>query len=462
MVFTGWICRRTLAMTIVVLSGLFPGCSSDHDSGSQSADNTGLTGEDGRYCADAGPFNDGVGLIFNPDASGPADQPCDTAVTFDGPELLPIAPSYGDVTGCCATVALENDILVVGAGRVYYGGTSSELNKRLYVYKSGDDALWHLVDTLHEDKDSAEFVVESGRIIAANRKNNQVFVYERNPDGGWQTSVLSPADAVAENSFGLSIDASGNTLAIGSSVSRADSVEQSQSNGAVYLFERNNSQWTQTAKLMAPASVNDESFGGSIALHKNRLVVVAQSRVEAAAVTLVFDKTEGGSWDQTVALTAVDQRQSSLPATSVALNEALIAVGFSGAGDNEFDYAPGAVFLYYQDDKGEWRERAITASDITSGERRGDITFGRTVEIADDALIVGSAGEPESGSTHNSLYFYTLNNRHIISETIVHYDTTEYSFGDFFAYDNGLLVAPRFGRFRDDYDPAIFLYKVQR
>lgn len=109
----------------------------------------------------------------------------------------------------------------------------------------------------------------------------------------------------------------------------------------------------------------------------------------------------------------------------------------------------------------DWVEAPVVASDILLADRGGDITFGRTLGIVDNTLLVGSAGEPESGSTHNSLYVYSLDGPDITSETVIHYDIVDFSFSDEFSYDNGLLVVPRFGRIFDEYDPAVFLYELQ-
>ncbi|MDV7390622.1 FG-GAP repeat protein, partial [Arthrospira platensis SPKY1] len=73
------------------------------------------------------------------------------------------------------------------------------------------------------------------------------------------------SDYASGDVFGISVALSsdGNTLAVGADL---EDTSPASNNGAVYIFTRSGSTWTQQAKLLASDYASNEQFGYSVAL----------------------------------------------------------------------------------------------------------------------------------------------------------------------------------------------------
>ncbi len=132
--------------------------------------------------------------------------------------------------------------------------------------------------------------------VNGNQSNNSVtdsgaaYVFVRSGTNWSQQAYLkasntggpSPGETRGD-AFGISVAVFGDTIAIGASEedSKADGVNGNQSDnsalssGAVYVFVRNGTAWSQQAYLKASNSDREDDFGWSTALSDNTLVVGA-------------------------------------------------------------------------------------------------------------------------------------------------------------------------------------------
>ena len=105
-----------------------------------------------------------------------------------------------------------------------------------------------------------------------------------------QQAYIKASNTGQSDRFGFSVALSGNTLAVGGpgEKSSATGIDGNQDNnsltdaGAVYVFTRDNSQWSQQAYLKASNTGNDDRFGSSIALFDNTLAVGAPGEKSSA------------------------------------------------------------------------------------------------------------------------------------------------------------------------------------
>ena len=409
----------------------------------------------GEYCADITPFNDGEGAIFSSLTREFEVDACSHSVTFAEPYELVLNGVVDSPTGCCGTVATSNDKIVVGAGRVFYQGQNRD-TRPLFVYTADESGGWQHTSTLHESKDNSVFAMDGKLIVAANRIMNEVIVYELADNGAWQSTQLQAGESLAANTFGYSVAVEGNRIVVGATNNQGEA-------HAAYVFDREQSGlWGRTARLEPAGQIDANTvwFGAKVALSGDRIVVAARGRDSIDASVHLFEKEpDTNTWKETLLIPRNEDDRKSF-ARSVAINKDVIAVGAPDAGDVfGFGYSPGIVFLYKKNEQGEWEESQVLASDVQNNSRSGDITFGQALKIKDNLLIVGSAGQPESGSFHNSVYLYALEEGRVTTETILTYQSEDHSFGDFFDFDSGRLVVPRFGRFFDDYAPGVFVYE---
>ena len=132
-----------------------------------------------------------------------------------------------------------------------------------------------------------------------------VYVFMRSGLTWTLQAHFAGSDSVTADSFGESVALAGDTLVVG-----APWHDSAASNGgAVYVFTRSGGTWTQQAKLVAADAADMDNFGERVAISQNTIVVSASgkdvSSLENAGAAYVFEKS-GAAWPQAARLTAPD------------------------------------------------------------------------------------------------------------------------------------------------------------
>ena len=108
----------------------------------------------------------------------------------------------------------------------------------------------------------------------AAENSGAVYVYVRGKESWSQRAYLKASSGGPEHRFGRSIALAGDTLVIGSyledrqasGINSEPAAQRSPESGAVYVFTRNDSQWTQRAYIKASNARSGDMFGYSAAL----------------------------------------------------------------------------------------------------------------------------------------------------------------------------------------------------
>ncbi len=101
------------------------------------------------------------------------------------------------------------------------------------------------------------------------------YVFKRTGSSWTEQAILRPSDPAASALFGRgSINSEGNIIVIGSRV-------DSNGAGAVYVFTRSGSEWTQQAKIASPGG-NGTFFGGVVAINEGNIIVARAARTSSA------------------------------------------------------------------------------------------------------------------------------------------------------------------------------------
>jgi hypothetical protein len=206
----------------------------------------------------------------------------------------------------------------------------------------------------------------------------------------------------ADNHFGCSVSASGDTVAVGAYGDDSNGFNS----GAAYIFYRDvggENHWGQVIKITASDGQIWDHFGGSIAVSGDTLVVGAYEN-DGKGAAYIFERNAGGidNWGQVKKITASDGAGDDAFGRSVGISEDTIVVGANGDAANEF--APGAAYIFYRDQggAGNWGEvKKITASD---GEHLD--YFGFSVSISGDSVLVGAPYEDEQGQNKGAAYVF--------------------------------------------------------
>ncbi|HBH81488.1 MAG TPA: integrin, partial [Nitrospira sp.] len=180
-----------------------------------------------------------------------------------------------------------------------------------------------------------------------------VYVFVRT-NGVWaQQAYLKASNTGAGDNFGSSVALNGDTLVIGApeEASNAVGVNNDQTNnsasgsGAVYVFTRSGTTWSQQAYLKASNTGAGDQFGHSVAIDGNTLVVGA---------------TE----------------------------EASNAIGINGDETNNSASGSGAVYVFTRSGTTWSQEAYLKASNTEAGDN-----FGRSVALSSNTVIVGASLE---------------------------------------------------------------------
>ncbi len=146
--------------------------------------------------------------------------------------------------------------------------------------------------------------------------------------GTWtQQAVLAPTPA--GTLFGSAVDLDGDTAVV---ADLRDSTVQ-PSAGAVFVFERSGTTWTQAAKLAASSPTADLRFGTAVSVDGDHLVATRSGgggeTEDEPGIAWVFENTAGG-WMETSQLTSADPAAADNFGRSAALDAGTIAIPAAG------------------------------------------------------------------------------------------------------------------------------------
>lgn len=195
------------------------------------------------------------------------------------------------------------------------------------------------------------------------RNSGAVYVFSRSGTN-WSQQAFVKASNTAENArFGSNVDLSddGNTLAVGATYEGWTSVA-SVGAGAVYVFVRSGTTWSEQAYLKASNTDDNDRFGWGVALAGNGDTLAVGAYLEDSVATnsgavYLFNRS-GTSWSQQAYLKAPNAEQDDSFGLSVALaadgNTLAVGAHLEGSsatgigGDQADNSSPdsGAVYLY--------------------------------------------------------------------------------------------------------------------
>src|SRR5262245_10087244 len=235
---------------------------------------------------------------------------------------------------------------------------------------------------------------------------NQGSAYVSVRSGGvWtQQQKLIASDAAAGAAFGTSAAISGDTVVVGAS---KDDGAAGGDQGSAYVFVRSGGVWTQQQKLIASDAAASAGFGAVVSI-SGETVLVGDSFATRRASDLqgsayVFVRS-GGIWTQQQKLIASDAATADTFGSSVAISGETVVVGASNghvaAGGN-----PGSAYVFVRSG-GVWtQQQKLLASDAAAGDQ-----FGQSVAISGETVVVGArAGDVAPGGNPGSAYVFVRN-----------------------------------------------------
>lgn len=251
---------------------------------------------------------------------------------------------------------------------------------------------------------------ESGGIAIEVAEHDAVYPVTIDPIA--MQTRLKADNADDYDALGMSAAISGNTAAVAARF-EAGAANALANSGAVYVFVRNGTTWTQQAYLRAPNADAQDLFGSSVAIHGDTLAVGATGEDGSVAIkdplnndalssgAVYTYKRTGSTWTFQQRIKAPNAQAFDLFGISVGLNENFLFVGASGESNstNSIDtddngaMGTGAVYVFSEDSVG-WNFHSYLKASTTD---TADF-FGESLAVSGNTLVVGATSDANKGS----------------------------------------------------------------
>lgn len=213
---------------------------------------------------------------------------------------------------------------------------------------------------------------------------------------------LLSSDLEMLDSLGFSVSSSGNTAVVGAP--GADANGQSDA-GAAYVFVRAPFGWIQQAKLVAADGTANDAFGNSVAIDGDRLAVGALRAsvggVALAGAVYVYERT-GSTWTQTDKLVGIGADAGEGVGWSLALQGDVLVAGAVDDHHLGGQFNGGAAYVFVRGTSGWTQEQRVVAGDGEAFDY-----FGHAVALDGDRLVVGAYSDNHPGRANGgSVYSY--------------------------------------------------------
>ncbi len=214
----------------------------------------------------------------------------------------------------------------------------------------------------------------------------------------------SPGDG-----FGGSISISGDTAVIGA----YHDDDNGLNSGSAYIFVRdNNGDWNQQAKLLASDGSQSDSFGISVSISGETVIIGASLQGDdglGPGAAYIFTRDSNENWNQQAKLVPNDFKVSGIGGSvgigrSVSISGDTAIIGAPLSDDNGF--STGSAFIFTRDSNGDWSQQ----EKLLANDRSRNDNFGGSVSISGGTVIIGAHQNDDNGSLSGSAYIFVRDN----------------------------------------------------
>ena len=328
----------------------------------------------------------------------PRSPLCQTNLNADwteGQKLLASDGSNGNAFGY--SVSVSGDTLLIGScydddhgtmcGSAYvFVRTEGTWTQQQKLLASDGAAFDYFGNTVSLDGDTA--------LIGAHGDNGYIgsaYVFVRTGTTWTQQQKLTASDGGADDWFGYSVSLSDDTAAIGAHGDNGYT-------GAVYVFTRSGTAWSEQQKLLASDGGSLDSFGYSVSVDGDTALIGAHWDNDYQGSAYVFVRA-GTTWTEQQKLISSDGVSWDYFGWSVSLSGESALIGAMFDDDNGTD--SGSAYIYTRSGTTWVEEGKIIAFDGAGNDQ-----FGGSVILDGDTAVVGAWADDDSGSDSGSAYVF--------------------------------------------------------
>lgn len=300
----------------------------------------------------------------------------------------------------------ENPISGAGSAYIYKleGGIWVQKQKIVAQDRETNDAFGVSVDI------KGDYAI----IGASSENNNGAAYVFKNEEGVWvqQQKIVAPERAI-DDQFGFSVAIDNDFIIVGAYKEDEDNIEENflQDSGSAYIFRRDGNIWLPQQKIVALDRAAQDQFGWNVAImgdyavigsYQGKLDANGQNPLNGAGSAYIF-KWDGINWEQQQKIVASDRASQDSFGRSVAIDGDYVVVGadqgkLDANGENPLNNA-GAAYIFKRNEDNWTQQQKIVASD-----RGADDIFGYYVSIGSNRVIVGAVWDSEDANGENPLY----------------------------------------------------------
>ena len=273
------------------------------------------------------------------------------------------------------TVALSGDTALIGAphDNTYTGAA--------YVFVRSGTTWSQQAKLTASDKATNDFF---GRhllldgdtaLVSTTRKSSDkgaVYVFTRSGSTWSQQAKLTASDGASNDDFGFTLAYENNTAVIGAWA-------KSSRTGAAYVFVRSSTSWSQQAKLTASDAAAGDEFSWYIDLEDDTALISAHNKSSGRGAAYVFVRS-GTSWSQQAKLTASDAAVDNYCGFPAILRGDTVLLGARGV--NNF---AGAAYVFVRNGT-SWSQQAK----LTPNDAAANSYFGYNAALNDNMAIISA------------------------------------------------------------------------
>lgn len=346
------------------------------------------------------------------------------------------------------TASADNSAAFAGAAYVFRR-TGSTWAQEAYIKTSNSEAGDRVGESVSISGDtlvvgaigeaSANLTVTNGPTASSDNSAGSLtgaaYVFKRTGNTWVQDAYLKAGNAENGDNFGYSVSISGDTIAVGAY--QEDSSETfithgillgpdnaNSASGAVYIYQRSGTSWSQEAYVKASNSQADDYFGSSVSISGDTLVVgaygedssqttitngttsSADNSALGAGAAYIYKRT-GTGWSQEAYIKASNAEASDTFGQAVSVNGDTVVVTATGedsnlttitnattsSSDNSVTNS-GAVYVYKRTGSTWAQEAYLKASNARASQR-----YGISASISGDTIVVGADFENSNQTT---------------------------------------------------------------
>jgi hypothetical protein len=269
-------------------------------------------------------------------------------------------------------------------------GASSDYFGYFSVALSGDYAI---VGALYDDFSYTD--------------QGSVFIFKYNGSSWVQDIRLEADDRYSSDYFGCSVAIDGDSIIVGA---YADD-DMGSDSGSAYIFVKDGDTWSQQAKLTASDGASSDHFGYKVSISGDYAIVGARyddDNGSNSGSAYIF-KRDGSTWSESAKLTPTDGEASDYFGYQVAISGDYAIVGAYYDDDNGSN--SGAIYIYKRNGSDWPLILKQTGADTSADDR-----LGYALAMSDTHVIVGAYLDDDTGSNSGSAYIFELNTQPMLME----------------------------------------------